>query len=115
MRDPGGTKPGCIPVTMARVFRSHEGRTPGDYLQQLRVTARPALPVAGSEIILFATIPGPASCGYSPIKAIFITRVISEKFTGEIHRHSFDENASGPRLPWPLETQPSNEKQRLRP
>ena len=30
---------GVHPVHMARVFRSHEGRTPGDYLQQLRVRA----------------------------------------------------------------------------
>jgi AraC family transcriptional regulator len=30
---------GVHPVHLARVFREHEGRTPGDYLQQLRVRA----------------------------------------------------------------------------
>lgn len=30
---------GVHPVHLARVFRSHEGRTPGDFLQQLRVRA----------------------------------------------------------------------------
>jgi AraC family transcriptional regulator len=30
---------GVHPVHLARVFRAQEGRTPGDYLQQLRVRA----------------------------------------------------------------------------